>query len=271
MNLMLITNNAELANYAEACGVNRIFIDLEVHGKKKRQGHLDTLISKHEIKDISIVKRSIKNAELLVRLNPLHKNTKSEVDKVIELGADLVMLPMFKTAEELKIFSTIVRGRVGIIPLLETYSAFKDLENIVKISGLSEIYIGLNDLHIDMGLSFIFEPLANGMIETASNIIKNANLSFGFGGIARMGEGDIPGELVLAEHVRLGSSSVILSRSFHKNGDKSISDKKNFDLKNEIKKLLSNLKSLRLRDLEQIDFDRELLVEKVLNVVKLKK
>jgi len=39
---------------------------------------------------------------------------------------------------------------------------------------------------------------------------------FGFGGIARVDEGQLPGRDVLAEHLRLGSGSVILSRTFHR-------------------------------------------------------
>ncbi|UZP75573.1 aldolase [Candidatus Paraluminiphilus aquimaris] len=267
---MLITNSPELANYAEDCGVARIFIDLEVNGKKERQGHLDTLISQHSIKDISLVKKSIKKAELLVRLNPLHEHTQIELDQVIESGADLVMLPMFKTAADLKLFSNMVAGRAGIVPLVETYSALKDMSNIVDVTGLSEIYIGLNDLHLDMGLSFMFEPLANGLIDTATDIIKRANLPFGFGGVARVGEGDIPGELVLAEHVRLGSNSVILSRTFHKSGSGLLSFRQNTDLEGEINKLFLTLKSLRHRGTKQVESDRKVLIERVLKVVKLK-
>ena len=39
-------------------------------------------------------------------------------------------------------------------------------------------------------------------------------MPFGFGGIARIGEGDLPSDNILGEHVRLGSQSVILSRTF---------------------------------------------------------
>ena len=67
-----------------------------------------------------------------------------------------------------------------------------------------------------MKLNFMFEPLANGFVDDMVNIIKGAGLAFGFGGIARVGEGIVPGEAVLAEHVRLGSNSVILSRTFHR-------------------------------------------------------
>jgi len=271
MKFMLITNMPELASYAESCGVDRIFIDLEINGKKERQGHLDTLISQHTMDDIRFVKTAIDRAELLVRLNPLHKKTQSEVDKAIDLGADLLMLPMFKSAKELNAFSDIVHGRVGIIPLVETHSAMLDMHDIVKVSGLSEIYIGLNDLHLDMGLKFMFEPLANGMLDQAVGIIKRSGLPFGFGGIARIGEGDIPGELILAEHVRLGSNSVILSRTFHKSGNEMISFKENTNLNLEMGKLLLELDSLRNRDAIRIDIDHNAMIKKIIEIANKKK
>jgi len=44
--------------------------------------------------------------------------------------------------------------------------------------------------------------------------IKQKSIPYGFGGIARLGTGLLPAENILAEHYRLGSSMVILSRSF---------------------------------------------------------
>ena len=43
---------------------------------------------------------------------------------------------------------------------------------------------------------------------------KLKGVPYGFGGIAAIGTGTLPAETVLKEHYRLGSSSVILSRSF---------------------------------------------------------
>jgi len=264
---MLITNSPELANYAENCGVGRIFVDLEVHGKQERQGHLDTLISRHSMGDIPLVKESIDQAELLVRLNPLHSNTQSEVDQAIKLGADLLMLPMFQTAKELSEFSEMVRGRVGIVPLVETHNAMLDMHNIVKVPGLSEVYIGLNDLHLDMNLNFIFEPLASGMIDQAVETIKQSSLPFGFGGVARVGEGFIPGELVLAEHVRLGSSSVILSRTFHRSGNNMENFTKNTNLKLEVDKLNKTIEILCNRDTQQTENDRQNIKKSVKDII----
>ena len=63
-------------------------------------------------------------------------------------------------------------------------------------------------------MSFMFEPLANGMVESICYKIKNIRIPYGFGGIARIGEGMLPAEKILLEHYRLGSTRVILSRTF---------------------------------------------------------
>jgi hypothetical protein len=71
LKLMYITNNEYVARIAEKSGVDIIFIDLEINGKHQRQGHLDTVISKHSISDISKVKSVLSKAKLLVRINPI--------------------------------------------------------------------------------------------------------------------------------------------------------------------------------------------------------
>ena len=43
---------------------------------------------------------------------------------------------------------------------------------------------------------------------------KEKNIPFGIGGISRIGSGQLDPKLILSEHVRLGSSRVIISRSF---------------------------------------------------------
>ena len=252
---MLITNDPALAHHAEACGVGRVFVDLELHGKQERQGHLDTLISSHSTADIAKVKASLSKAELLVRLNPLHVDSKKEIDAAIAGGADLLMLPMFHSAKEVRRFADLVDGRARVVPLVETYDATQCIDEIVSIPGVAEIYIGLNDLHMDMQLKFMFEPLANGLVDQLAEAIKKAGLPFGFGGIARVGEGIIPGELVLGEHLRLGSSSVILSRTFHRKSEGVSEFKANLNLKNELEKLFVAAEELKLRDTAQVMAD----------------
>lgn len=214
MELMFITNNPKLAIVAENAGVDRIFIDLERIGKFERQGHLNTFISDHKLEDIPIVKSKIKKSKLLVRINPIHDETKEEIEKILRSNPDYIMLPMFKTKEEVKKFVSIVNGRAKTILLLETAAALIRIDDILSVNGVDEIHIGLNDLHLDLGLDFMFELLSEGIIDELANKIQKHNIKFGFGGIAKVGKGDIPAELIIQEHERLKSKMVILSRSF---------------------------------------------------------
>lgn len=265
---IMITNSPDLAHMAELNGVGRIFVDLEQLGKKARQGHLSTHISNHSTDDVALVKYALEKAELLVRLNPLNEHTHSEVEQAINNGADILMLPMFRASDEVEEFARMVDRRVKIIPLVETSGAAESIKNVVNIKGVSEIYIGLNDLHLDMKMKFIFEPLANGLIDKLAEIIKSAGLPFGFGGIARIGEGIIPGELVLGEHIRLGSSSVILSRTFCGDIDTNYLSDPDNNFATEIQKLENSATILKLRNEAQIDSDRRLLKTLVEKVVK---
>lgn len=214
LKLMYITNNPEIAKIAENSGVDRIFLDLEIIGKEERQGHLDTVISRHNIDDIVSLKDCLKKSELLVRSNPIYDGSKEEIDKIIEYGADIIMLPYFKTVEEVKTFLNIVNGRTKTCLLVETPEAVEVIDEILSLDGIDEVHIGLNDLHLGYGLTFMFELLSNGTVDMLCRKFKEKGIPYGFGGIASMGKGMLPSEHVIAEHYRLGSTRAILSRSF---------------------------------------------------------
>jgi hypothetical protein len=265
--LMLICNDYEMARYAVINGVDRIFLDLEIHGKKQRQASRDTVISGHEIKDIRSVKEAIAGAELLVRLNPLHNNTETEVEQAISAGADSLMLPMFDTADQLRQFLDLVDGRVRVIPLVETPKAVTNFNEIRWVEGVAEFYFGLNDLHIALGMKFMFELLIDGTMERMAAFCHEATVPFGFGGIARMDEGLIPGKLVLAEHLRLGSSIVILSRTFHR-ASKTIKDLKDYNFATELQRLRRCQNLLEQRNENQINTDHQILVAQINNAIR---
>lgn len=235
MKLMFITGNKDIAQYAESCGINRIFVDMEYLGKEERQGHLDAHKAHHTVSDVIDIKKVLKSAELLVRVNPLHIGSYEEINNVIAAGADIVMLPMFTSAREVRDFIDIISGRAKVCLLLETSKAMVRLENILDLSDkIDEIHIGLNDLHLSMGLDFMFEPLSGGIVDLIVDKIKKTNIKYGIGGIACIGGGLIPAELILSEHVRLGSEMVILSRTFHSNAKSLIDLINKIDLKKEI-------------------------------------
>lgn len=214
LKLMYITNQPEISLLAEQNGVDWVFVDLELNGKEERQGHLDTVISRHAIRDVSRLRAVLKHAELLVRVNPIFQGSRFEINEVINRGADVVMLPYYKTVEEVVTFIELVDKRAKVCLLCETKEAVTCMPDMLKLPGIDYIHIGLNDLHLSYGQHFLFEPLADGTVETVTRHIRSTGIPYGFGGIARIGEGKLPSEKVLGEHIRLGSSLAILSRSF---------------------------------------------------------
>lgn len=220
LKLMYITNKPEVAKIAEASGVDWIFLDMEFIGKDARQGGLDTVQNHHTVKDVENIKVAVKKAKVLVRVNPIHgalpnyPSSKDEIDASIKAGADILMLPFFKSVEEVRAFIGYVGGRARTCLLLETAEAAMLIDEILKIPGIDMIHIGLNDLHLSLGMKFMFQLLTDGIVEGLANKIKAKGIPFGFGGIARLDTGVVPGKFVLKEHYRLGSSMVIVSRSF---------------------------------------------------------
>lgn len=216
LQMMYITNNPQIARIAEKYSVDRIWIDLEQIGKKERQGGMNTVQSTHTIDDVKLIRNSIEGkADLQVRVNPIHEGSRAEIDAVIRYGADIIMLPFFTTAGEARQFIDMVDGRTRTCLLLETIGAEQNLDEILELPGIDEIHIGLNDLHLQYHLRFMFELLANGKVEEICNKIKGKGIPYGFGGIAKLDEGMLPARHIIAEHYRLGSSMAILSRSFY--------------------------------------------------------
>ena len=214
LKLMILAADPDAAAEAQAAGIDRVFYDLEYIGKAERQQGRNTVKSNNNIDDIPAVRKVINTSELLVRTNPIHAYSKTEVDKAIDYGADILMLPMVIDHHDVEQYVEMVNGRAKVCIMIETAASMARLDKILAVKGVDEIFVGLNDLHISMGLRFMFELLSGGLVEYIANKCNNAGMPFGFGGIARIGEGDLPSDYILGEHVRLGSESVILSRTF---------------------------------------------------------
>jgi HpcH/HpaI aldolase/citrate lyase family len=220
IDFLQITNQPDFARRCDAMPGMRLFVDLERDGKADRQKGRNTFITTHGLDDVGHIRACLTQSRLMVRVNPIRMDapevSRVEIDAVLARGADLLMLPMFTTPDELQAFCALVDGRVPVIPLLETAGALLSAEAWVATPNLYEIYVGLNDLHISLGNGFMFEPLRNGHVARIAALAKNNGVRFGFGGIARANEGTLPGRSVLGEHLRLGSQAVILSRTFNR-------------------------------------------------------
>lgn len=219
LKLMYITNQPEIAVIAQESGVDRIFVDMEYLGKDARQPG-DTVKSRHTLEDVRKIRQVLDQSELLVRVNPItpksqyFMGSEQEISAAIEAGADILMLPMAKSVEQVAQFVRYVNGRAQTMLLLETAEAARDIQEMLDVGGIDQVHIGLNDLHLAYGKKFMFELLTDGTVEKLCRIVGSHGIPYGFGGIARIGLGLLPSEYVIAEHYRLGSSAAILSRSF---------------------------------------------------------
>lgn len=220
LRLMYITNQPEVALIAEAAGVDRIFLDMEYIGKTLRQGGMDTVQCRHTLEDIAAVRQVLTRSQLLVRCNPVHdatadySSTEEEIDGILQNGADIIMLPYFKTAAEVARFLKAVGGRATTMLLVETPEAVEHIDEILALPGIDEVHIGLNDLSLGYGKKFMFELLSDGTVEALCKKLRQRGIPYGFGGIASLGRGVLHSEYIIAEHFRLGSTCAILSRSF---------------------------------------------------------
>ena len=213
---LYMTNDPDVAEIAEKNGVDRIWVDLEMNGKEARQKGTGSVISHHTLQDVCKIRERISTSELLVRINPWFEGSKKEIDDVIKAGADRIMLPMWKTADEVKNFVEAVGGRVKTVLLLETKEAAESaLDEVLDLNLAEEIHVGLRDLSLSYDIDFLFSIYEKDILEMISQKIHRKPVPFGIGGVGKFGMGFSPGpERLLIENIRLGASSIILSRTF---------------------------------------------------------
>jgi len=117
-----------------------------------------------------------------------------------------------------------------------------------------------------MGLTFMFELLSGGIVEYLAEKINKKGIKFGFGGMARIGEGILPAECILAEHYRLNSNSVILSRTFRNEVGE---NREKVDLISEVSKIRKQEDLLKNWTEEDFENNRLFVKEKVKEIVEL--
>ena len=239
--LFYISNNVDEIKIVDKLDIDWVFIDLEFEGKAERQIGRNTVISKHSIDDILKIRDSIVNTKILVRCNPIGLWSTNEINILNNIdGIDMVMLPYFKSTDEVKVFLNLLdTNRIKPTLLVETLDAVQNIQEILNLFKFEYIHIGLNDIHIERQTKSMFEPYIDGFFEDLIPILNARNQRFGIGGIGKIGSSLIPSpECVVNEHIRLNSSGVILSRSFKGNFN---SD----DLLSFEKNLMKSIKNLR--------------------------
>ncbi|MEM9969275.1 MAG: aldolase [Pseudomonadota bacterium] len=262
LRLYMITNDPGIAQYI--CQVDDVwpFVDLECIGKQQRQGHVDSWKSHHTPNDVTRVREAASAGRILVRINPLHEGSEDEIDDVLARGADAIMLPMFHDLDTLSRFHDLLRSRALSVPLFETVGAINCLADAVEHQPIDALHIGLNDLSLELGLTFMFECLSKGFLEAPAAAARAFGIPFGIGGVARIGSSGLPAEYVLGEHVRLGSSAAILSRSFHGAAETKAELIKNVNFASEVAKLCDTYRGFKMAPSGDLEMNRKRVIER---------
>ena len=136
-----ITNNLDVARAAEQAGVDRIWVDLETIGKEERQKNFDSVKSKHSIEDVQKISQILTKSKMMVRINPWNENSCKEIDDVVVAGGEYIMLPMWKTKQEVEKFILAVNGRAKTMLLLETREADECLIEVLRVDILALFWV----------------------------------------------------------------------------------------------------------------------------------
>jgi hypothetical protein len=210
VDLFLFTVDAEWGRDVVAAGAAGIVVDWERRGKARRQAGEGTQINGDTLEDLVRV-RAATPGRLLCRVNGFGPWTAGEVADAVAAGADEILLPMVRSAEQVDRTLDLVAGRCGLGILIETQDAVDDAAELAS-RPLTRVYVGLNDLRIDRRSTELFRPLVDGTVEAVRAVVPQP---FGVGGLTLPGGGfPIPSDLLAAELVRTGADFTFLRRAF---------------------------------------------------------
>ena len=214
--LTLWTDDPATARAADRAGVDRIGPDLERLGKRERQRDPAYWISPHREAALPALRATVTHGRLFARTNPFHPGWPDEAERLIGAGVEVLMLPAFRSAEEVRAALAEVAARAELVPLLETVEALAEVDAIAALDGLREVHFGLNDLALGFGLDNRFAVLRHTAVEDAAALLRARGLRVGVGGIGRAGDESlpIPSDLIYAQYARLGATGALIARSF---------------------------------------------------------
>lgn len=100
--------------------------------------------------------------------------------------------------------------------MVELAPAAVRIRELLAIPGIDEVMIGLNDLHLQLGVANGFELLASPLIDMLAAEVRRKGLPLAIGGVGRIDDESlpIPPDLVLAQYPRLDATGAWISRSF---------------------------------------------------------
>ncbi|MGH8518668.1 MAG: aldolase/citrate lyase family protein, partial [Panacagrimonas sp.] len=151
LELLLFTHDASYASTALQGGMDAIVVDWEWHGKSGRQAGRDTEINCGTEADLARMRAAIGSGKLICRINNCDKVREDEIERAIRHGADEIWLPMVRDLATVAATLRQLAGRARLGVQVETADALS-LGPALQALDLARVYIGLNDLHIDLQL-----------------------------------------------------------------------------------------------------------------------
>lgn len=256
---LLWSGDPILAARADAAGVDRIGLDLEVIGKAERQKSLGTWISPHRADQLRVMRQAVTRGELFCRINPIHDGSKTEIDRVIEYGVDVLMLPMFTTVEEVETFVGLIDGRAKAVLLLEHRLAAERVEQIVRVPGLDCIHVGLTDLALSLNAPIRFALMASDLMDRIAAAVHGQGLRLCVGGIGRAMDDSqpIPTDMIYSQYARLNATGALISRAFFGSNPMAI------DVAAEVRACRRRIAHWRQCDSDQLEAAHRRFVEEV--------
>jgi len=250
--LFLFSTDAAAVATAVGAGVSGVVVDWERVGKRHRQAGADTQIGEDTSDDLRRVRASTA-ARILCRIDNTTDLLAQQIEEAATNGADEIVLPMVRSADEVEAALERTGTRCGVGILVETEAALAELDELAALP-VTRAYVGLNDLAIERGNLNIFEPLVDGTVE---EIRQHFGVPFGLAGLTVVDAGTpIPCRLLIGELVRLDCSFSFLRRSYH-------ADIRRRDPRREIPRLLVELDRARRRTTAEVAAEREALVDAV--------
>jgi hypothetical protein len=146
------------------------------------------------------------------RINEPEVWTAKEIELAISYGADLILLPMVRTPEQVEQFLALIAGRTQTGILVETMEACSCAKQLADLQ-LDRVYVGLFDLYLSRGSGNIFTALTDGTVAELRNNFRHT--SFGVGGLTTVDRGDpVPCLELMAHLIRLDCDFTFLRNTF---------------------------------------------------------
>lgn len=215
MHKFVFSNQKDFIDICLSCGVDQFIVDLERTGKIERQSNLNSFISNHTMLDVEALASQFGSDQMIVRIDFLSCDYLKQIDELSAMGIKNFMVPMFDTSSQIEDLLSKFDCH-NFIPLVETKSAFHQIDKLVHIPAINSFHIGLNDLSLQLKTGSMFDIVTNGVLENTTRQVSLALVErWGFGGVgSSFFDHKVKPNEVLRHHKHLGSNQVILTRDF---------------------------------------------------------